>query len=833
MSVTIPHTRFRRRLIRAIAIPVVLLLLLSGISIWQITHLSAVLESVERTDRVLSQANTALKLVVDMETGFRGYLLTGEPEFLEPYERASTLLEPSLEELKTLLTNNPSQVQRIQIQRIVELMANLQRWEQLVLSAIARRQQGELEPLSNHRLQKQLVDQVRQEIATFVSTEEQLRNRRSQRAQAATQSVLVTSVLLAIGIGAILAYFIYRQILQVSRVYEGALQTAQARTQDAEQAALSLQRSAQRLAALHDIDRAILATEMDKSLIDNALTQMGQVVPYQEALVAVFDLEAETAQVLAGIRQTGKLTTPVGTRLAMADFAPEQSLLHGIRYVQNLPTADFCPPVLARLRSQGFLSCLRVPLLIENTLIGELNLASVEPAAFDAEAQEIALEVANQLAIALRQSRLRQQLQITNQQLQRELQERRQAETELREQEQLFRSTFNQAAVGIAHVNSDGRWLRVNQKLCQIVGYSRDELLQRTFQDITYPEDLNIDLTYFYQMLAGKIQTYSMEKRYIRKDHSLVWINLTVSLVRKATGEPNYFIAVVEDISERQAALRERKQAEDALQQLNDTLEQRVEERTVQLAEINQELEAFTYSVSHDLRAPLRTMQGFAQALLEDCGDRLDDFCQSYIDSIIDDAVQMNGLIGDLLDYSRLTRTQIHLQLTELEDVVAETLKQLEAQIEEKQAQINVAASLPRVMAHRSTLIQVVTNLVGNAIKFIKPTTPPQIDIFAEETYQDNGRWIRLWIVDNGIGIAPEHQERIFRVFERLHGAENYPGTGIGLAIVRKGLERMGGQAGVESQLGHGSRFWIALPSAVLALTEGTHDLTSPNAPDR
>ncbi|MBW4459307.1 MAG: CHASE3 domain-containing protein [Nodosilinea sp. WJT8-NPBG4] len=817
----IPHIRFRQRLTLAIALPVVLPLLLSGISIWQITRLLSALESVDRTGQVIAQANSAQKLVLDMETGFRGYLLTGESEFLEPYEQASALIEPSLEELQNLVADNPSQTQRI-----VELTAEFRRWEQQVLPAIARRQRGGLEPLSELRSRKQLVDQMRQQIATFVATEEQLRDQRSQRAQAATQSVIVTSGLLAIGIGVILAYFIYRQILRVSQAYEGALQTAQARTQESEQSAISLQRSAQRLAALHDVDRAILATELDKPLIDNALTQMGQVVPYQEALVAVFDLEAETAQVLAGIRQTGDLTMPVGTRLALADFAPEQSLLHGVRYIQNLPTAESCPPVLVRLRSHGFLSCLCVPLRVNNTLVGALNLSSVKPAAFDEEAQEIAVEVANQLAIALQQSRLRWRLQATNQQLQHELQERLQAEMELREQEQLFRSTFNQAAVGIAHVNSDGRWLRVNEKLCQIVGYTRSELLQRTFQDITYSEDLDIDVAYFHQMLADEIQTYSMEKRYIRKDHSLVWINLTVSLVRKSTREPDYFIAVVEDISDR-------KQAEDALQQLNDTLEQRVRERTAQLAETNQELEAFTYSVSHDLRAPLRTMQGFAQALLEDCGDQIENFCKSYVDSIIDDAVQMNGLISDLLDYSRLTRTQINLQPTNLNEVVAEALKQSTAQIEEKQAQINVAAALPSVIAHRSTLIQAVTNLVGNAIKFVASTTQPQIDIFAEETYQDEVRWVRLWIVDNGIGIGPEHQERIFRVFERLHGAESYPGTGIGLAIVRKGLERMGGQAGVESQLGHGSRFWIALPGVVLALNEETHDLTPPHSPDR
>jgi signal transduction histidine kinase len=289
---------------------------------------------------------------------------------------------------------------------------------------------------------------------------------------------------------------------------------------------------------------------------------------------------------------------------------------------------------------------------------------------------------------------------------------------------------------------------------------------------------------------------------------------------------------IAQEVANQLAIVIQQAQLRQQLQRYAEELEQRVAERTAQLEETNQELEAFTYSVSHDLRAPLRTIQGFAQALLEDCGEQLEGFCRSYIDSIIDDAVQMNTLISDLLNYSRLTRTQINLQPTGLDEVVEEALKQLTAQIQEKQTQINITAPLPQVMAHRSILIQIVTNLISNAIKFVEPNTQPQIDIFSEEQYQNNQRWTRLWIVDNGIGIAPEHQERIFRVFERLHGAETYAGTGIGLAIVRKGLERMGGQVGVESQLGEGSRFWIMLPSAVLSLNGSTHDTTPPNSFD-
>jgi PAS domain S-box-containing protein len=287
---------------------------------------------------------------------------------------------------------------------------------------------------------------------------------------------------------------------------------------------------------------------------------------------------------------------------------------------------------------------------------------------------------------------------------------------------------------------------------------------------------------------------------------------------------------IAQEVANQLAIVIQQAQLREQLQHYAEQLEQRVAERTAQLEETNQELEAFTYSVSHDLRAPLRTMQGFAQALLEDCGDRLEDFCRDYVDSIIDDAVQMNGLISDLLSYSRLTRVQINLQATPLDEVVSEALAQLTAQVEETHAQINIVAPLPQAIAHRPTLTQVIVNLISNAIKFTEPGTQPKIDIFATIERHDDQDWVRLWIVDNGIGIAPEYQERIFRVFERLHGAESYPGTGIGLAIVRKGLDRMGGEVGVESQLGQGSRFWIALPGAVLTLSESTHDPTPPSS---
>ena len=162
----------------------------------------------------------------------------------------------------------------------------------------------------------------------------------------------------------------------------------------------------------------------------------------------------------------------------------------------------------------------------------------------------------------------------------------------------------------------------------------------------------------------------------------------------------------------------------------------------------------------------------------------------------------------DLLAYSRLSNADLHPQPVSLSAIVAEAQAQLKEDLQERKAQLTVEEPLPQVVGHPAILVQVVANLLANAAKFVAPRVLPQVRVWAEK----RGQRTRLWVEDNGIGIKSEHQGRIFRVFERLHGIETYQGTGIGLAIVRKGIERMGGFVGVESEPGRGSRFWIELP---------------------
>jgi PAS domain S-box-containing protein len=249
------------------------------------------------------------------------------------------------------------------------------------------------------------------------------------------------------------------------------------------------------------------------------------------------------------------------------------------------------------------------------------------------------------------------------------------------------------------------------------------------------------------------------------------------------------------------AAYMERLDAEEALRES----EAGYRALAAQLTQANQELESFAYSVSHDLRSPLRTMQGFAHALVQHHGDTMSAEARDYARRIIASGRQAERLISDLLAYSRLSFEKIELKPVELDTVVAQALEQVQADVVESGARVAVARGLPSVLGNQTALVQVVANLVANAVKFVPPERTPEVGIRAE----DRGDAVRLWVEDNGPGIPEGQEERIFRVFERLSHGDDKPGTGIGLAIVRRGMERIGGHCGVERRAEGGSAFWI------------------------
>ncbi len=360
-----------------------------------------------------------------------------------------------------------------------------------------------------------------------------------------------------------------------------------------------------------------------------------------------------------------------------------------------------------------------------------------------------------------------------------------------------------------------GRIVSWNPGAERIKGYSAGEIIGEHFRTFYTPEARAARHPEHELEIASREGRYEEEGWRVRKDGSRFWATVVITALRTPDGRLVGFAKVTRDLTARKLAEEDRIQRYEAERRLREELdrqaaklEELVAERTRALEEANTELEAFAYSVSHDLRAPVRALQGFSDILLDEYAEHLDETGRDYLRRIVGAADQMDGLIRDLLEYSRLSREEVPLGATLLRRVVERTLREMSAEIDERRAEIAVGEALPVVRGHEPTLVQVLKNLVGNAMKFVAPGVRPRVCIRAEER---NGR-VRVRVEDNGIGIAPEHRERIFRVFERLHGVEQYPGTGIGLALVRKGMERLGGTTGVESVPGLGSRFWFELP---------------------
>jgi signal transduction histidine kinase len=264
-------------------------------------------------------------------------------------------------------------------------------------------------------------------------------------------------------------------------------------------------------------------------------------------------------------------------------------------------------------------------------------------------------------------------------------------------------------------------------------------------------------------------------------------------------------ILLKEEIIERKRIEEALHRAQEELAKRAGELEQLVGERTAELTSTNQQLEAFAYSVAHDLRAPLRAMQGFSMMLLAEEGTILNEVGKDYCRRISRAAQFMDSLLCDLLAFSRISQGNVEMSSVDLQSVVESVVANLQASIKENGARVECIGPWPTVLAHRATLTQVLMNLASNALKFVAGK-PPLVRLRTEEA----GQFVRIWIEDNGIGIEPAYQDKIFRLFTRLNG-EKYPGTGIGLAIVQKGVERMGGRAGMESALNQGSRFWFEL----------------------
>ncbi len=328
----------------------------------------------------------------------------------------------------------------------------------------------------------------------------------------------------------------------------------------------------------------------------------------------------------------------------------------------------------------------------------------------------------------------------------------------------------------------------------RLFGYTAAEVIGKPVTILFPPERLDEEPKILGRIQNGeRIEHFDTVRR--RKDGTLVNISLAVSPIRDRSGNLLGASKVARDITER---VRSR-----------ELLEQTVAERTASLREAVEQMEEFSYSVAHDLRAPLRAMKAYAEVLQENYGARLDETGLSYLEKIRRASERMNRLTQDVLSYSRIARSQLELGPVALDRVVKDILHQY-SYLQPPAATIEIASPLLEVLGNEAILGQCMTNLLNNAVKFIAPGVTPKIRMWTEQ----RGKNVRIWCEDNGIGVKPQHQERIFQMFERVHPEGKYEGTGIGLTIVRKAVERMRGKVGVESDGGNGSRFWIELRSA-------------------
>lgn len=508
--------------------------------------------------------------------------------------------------------------------------------------------------------------------------------------------------------------------------------------------------------------------------------------------------------------------------------------------------------------------------------------------------------------------------------MQQQNQRLREASSLARSSQKRFLDTFEHAAAGITHVDRSGRLMQVNSTFCRMVGYTEDELKQMRFQDFTHPDDIGPDERLLRQTLEGQRNTYSLDKRYIHKDGYPVWAHLTVALMRRPDGNPDYFISVVQDITAVKAAeesvrtnerimrqaqalagfasweadiasnrfrtlgnsyqrlglpgaefsgqdlqslthpkdqerlarewvealqgLREyntsyrvivdgkdrwysvraeferdlegratrafgvtqditdRKRAEVEIRRLNASLEQRIQDRTRELKAAYDELESYSYAVAHDLRSPLRIINGFAQALDED-NQTLDAASRQHLQRIMSASKKMGQLIDGLLQLAQLGRGEVHRQPLDLSAMASHLLEDLVAQHPERRVHWTVEPGL-HAMADPALVEALLQNLLHNAWKYSSSIAEPRIEFFARRVGRDTHFCVR----DNGAGFDMARAEKLFQPFQRLHQPHEFAGLGIGLATAHRIVQRHGGTMQAEASPGEGATFCFTLP---------------------
>jgi len=405
---------------------------------------------------------------------------------------------------------------------------------------------------------------------------------------------------------------------------------------------------------------------------------------------------------------------------------------------------------------------------------------------------------------------------------------------ELREARNLLESSIENSPIGIVEVGLDRKFISANQSFCTTMGYSLEELKRISPNNITAEEDNDICMGFYAKALEGKMTTIKVEKRYIHKSGRIVYTSVSSLLVRDIKGKPMYFFSQIRDISKQ-------KEYELELIKQKDDLESLIVERTkelnnktlilersqqaltflledvndikkqlgisnLKLLDSNKELESFSYSVSHDLKAPLRAVIGFSQILNEDFAPQLTSESKRYISLIIENAENMGTLINDLLEFSRMGRAELHKTQVNLYLLGERVKSELMTGIKDRDLTIDIK-DMPEVNADEKLIYHVILNLLSNAVKYTGKVEKAVVEFGCTSKNNED----IFYVKDNGIGFDMKYSEKIFDVFQRLHSVEEFPGTGIGLSIVKRIINKHEGKIWVESEKNKGTTFFFTI----------------------
>jgi PAS domain S-box-containing protein len=480
---------------------------------------------------------------------------------------------------------------------------------------------------------------------------------------------------------------------------------------------------------------------------------------------------------------------------------PEEFVASGSHYDADSPNVQLVKqgnPIYKRHRDLGIkvdgvrkregLRALGViPIHYENKIIACLNVASHELDDVPDNARNSIVTIASQIGNAIARGKAERELDKYRQNLEELVTERT---AELIESEKRFRAIFENSPLGIVVISHSNQILEVNQAFSDLLGYTYNELLKMNMVATIHPEDAQEAARGIEKVLAAESEIFHLQPRLVTKQGNPVWVNFIGTILRDNSGQSTFGIGIVEDITERKRTGEE------------------LEKLAVDLSRSNEELQYFAYIASHDLQAPLRKILAFSSRLEEKYNDVLDARGHEYLTRMQDAAERGQRLINDLLELSRVTSQGEPFQSTDLNQVLQEVLSDLETHIEREGGHVE-AGSLPSIDADPTQMRQLFQNLVGNALKFHKPNTPPSVTVTANA---DDPNQIQIRVADDGIGFDEELIERVFAPFQRLHSQSEYDGSGIGLSICRKIVERHRGSITAKSVPGEGATFVITLP---------------------